>query len=104
MATVKIKIEFVKCLVYIFKTLHYKKMLQSISLKTEKPMIMKRKDAKSYGTKNLIEGIYKHGDKCLVIEDVITSGSSIIETVQVGKKIFCFYGVFKSYFKCFNYF
>jgi hypothetical protein len=57
--------------------------LKAISLHSEKPMIMRRKEAKSHGTKNLIEGDYKPGYKCLVIEDVITSGSSVIETVNV---------------------
>ncbi len=56
---------------------------KAISLASEKPMIMRRKEAKSHGTKNLIEGEYKPDDKCLVIEDVITTGSSVIETVNV---------------------
>ena len=45
-------------------------------------MIIKRKEAKSYGTKKLIEGVFKAGDTALIIEDIITSGTSIIETVQ----------------------
>jgi len=57
--------------------------LKAISLRSEKPMIMRRKEAKSHGTKNLIEGNFKPNDRCLVIEDVITSGSSVIETVNV---------------------
>lgn len=54
-----------------------------MSIKTGKSMIFKRKDAKSHGTKSLIEGIFKTGDKCLIIDDVITSGISILETVEV---------------------
>ena len=50
---------------------------------TEKSMIFKRKDVKAHGTKNMIEGVYKKDDKCLIIDDVITSGISIMETVDV---------------------
>ena len=46
-------------------------------------MIFKRKEAKAHGTGKLIEGIYKNGESCLVVDDVITSGVSIWETVQV---------------------
>uniref|UniRef100_A0A914D0Z9 Uridine 5'-monophosphate synthase n=1 Tax=Acrobeloides nanus TaxID=290746 RepID=A0A914D0Z9_9BILA len=45
-------------------------------------MLLKRKEAKSYGTKKLIEGSYEPGKKALIIEDVVTTGSSIIETVE----------------------
>lgn len=53
-----------------------------LSGKQEKPMLIRRKEAKAYGTKKLIEGKYSAGDSCLIIEDIITSGSSILETVS----------------------
>ncbi len=51
-----------------------------MSLDHHIPMIMRRKEKKEYGTKQMIEGEFKAGQRCLIIEDVITTGSSIIET------------------------
>jgi uridine monophosphate synthetase len=53
-----------------------------LSLQHNIPMIFRRKEAKDYGTKKTIEGFYQEGQTCLVIEDVITSGSSILETTK----------------------
>ncbi|XP_061698395.1 uridine 5'-monophosphate synthase [Syngnathoides biaculeatus] len=52
----------------------------------ELPMLIRRKEAKDHGTKRLVEGSYKEGDTCLIIEDTVTSGSSILETVEVLHK------------------
>jgi orotate phosphoribosyltransferase len=51
------------------------------SLRQEVPMVLKRKEKKEHGTGKMCEGIFVKGKKCLVIEDVITSGQSILETI-----------------------
>lgn len=54
-----------------------------ISAQTGLPMLIKRKEAKGYGTKKMLEGIYLPGDKVVLMEDVITSGQSLIETIKI---------------------
>jgi uridine monophosphate synthetase len=53
-----------------------------IAVNQKVPMIMCRKKSKEHGTKKNIEGHFKPGDYCVLIEDLITSGSSILETIE----------------------
>jgi uridine monophosphate synthetase len=52
-----------------------------LSIRQNVPMVLKRKEKKEYGTGKMCEGVFSKGDRCLVIEDVITSGQSILETI-----------------------
>jgi uridine monophosphate synthetase len=54
-----------------------------ISTKYNYPMIMLRKEQKQHGTKKMIEGNFKRGDSCILIEDVITTGASLLESISV---------------------
>lgn len=53
-----------------------------LSVNTNTPMIMKRKETKLYATKKILEGVYKEGQNCLVVEDVVTSGGSLLEVIS----------------------
>ncbi|KAM3717580.1 Uridine 5'-monophosphate synthase [Dirofilaria immitis] len=52
-----------------------------IADRLDKPMLLRRKEIKSYGTKKILEGNYEAKKRALIIEDVVTSGGSILETV-----------------------
>ena len=54
----------------------------TMSLASGIPLIIKRKENKGYGTKRMVEGVYSDGQNCLLVEDVITSGQSLLETID----------------------
>ncbi len=53
-----------------------------ISFKYKIPQILLRKTQKDHGTKNIIEGTFKKGEGCILIEDVVSTGSSIKESIE----------------------
>jgi orotate phosphoribosyltransferase len=44
-----------------------------------------RKQAKDHGTGKLIEGAARVGDRAVVVDDVLTSGGSVIKAVQAAR-------------------
>ncbi|CAL8070856.1 unnamed protein product [Calicophoron daubneyi] len=54
-----------------------------VSIQRGIPMILCRKEAKDYGTKQMIEGLWKPEQECVLIEDVVTTGSSLAAVVQL---------------------
>jgi len=51
------------------------------SLDSGLPFLIVRKEAKEYGTANRIEGPYEEGECVCLVEDVVTSGGALLESV-----------------------
>src|ERR1035437_106290 len=57
-------------------------LASALAIHLSKPLIIKRKEEKAYGSKDSIIGSFNQNDQCLLIEDLITSGESILETKE----------------------
>jgi orotate phosphoribosyltransferase len=68
-----------------------------LSVKLKKPFVIVRKSDKGYGTKRLIEGEFKAGDRVAVIEDILTTGGAVMQACDVLKSenihVTCIIGV-----------
>ncbi len=55
----------------------------ALSLRTGKPLLYPRKEAKAYGMGRAIEGLWLPGERVVVVEDLVTSGGSTLKTVDL---------------------
>ena len=46
------------------------------------PYVIARKQRKDYGTANLVEGRLEEGEEVVVVEDIVTTGTSLVEAVE----------------------
>lgn len=58
-------------------------LVVALSLETNIPYVIIRKEKREHGTSKQIEGAEVKGKKVLVIEDVTTSGGSVIKTIKI---------------------
>lgn len=56
------------------------------SLASGKPAVLVRNKKKGYGTGKLYEGRLEKGDRVLLVEDVVTTGSQVLEAAEVLKE------------------
>lgn len=53
----------------------------AMALRGGRPMVYPRREAKGYGTQRRIEGVFRPGQRALVVDDVLTSGGAKLEAV-----------------------
>jgi len=58
-------------------------LVVALSLETNIPYVIIRKEKREHGTSKQIEGISVKNKKVLVIEDVTTSGGSVVNTIKI---------------------
>ncbi|WP_258083594.1 orotate phosphoribosyltransferase [Thermococcus thermotolerans] len=58
----------------------------ALSLETGKPLVIVRKKPKGHGTGSQIEGEVMPGDRILLVEDVTTTGGSVLKAAEVLEK------------------
>ncbi|MFZ3382700.1 MAG: orotate phosphoribosyltransferase [Candidatus Methanoperedens sp.] len=58
----------------------------AVSLETDLPLIIIRKEAKEYGTKGQIVGDFIKNSTVLMVEDVATTGGSVLKAIKLLKE------------------
>jgi orotate phosphoribosyltransferase len=58
-------------------------LVVSLSLETGLPYVIVRKEKREHGTSKQMEGADVKGKKVLIIEDVTTSGGSVVKTIKI---------------------
>ena len=55
----------------------------AVSLEMNVPLVYPRKEVKAYGTGKRVEGVWTAGQTAVLVEDLITSGKSIVEATRL---------------------
>jgi uridine monophosphate synthetase len=59
----------------------------AVSLLMDIPMVYPRKTPKAYGMGKLVEGKYEAGQTAVTIDDITTSGDSILQTIKAVESV-----------------
>jgi orotate phosphoribosyltransferase len=54
----------------------------ALSLETDIPFLIVRREAKEYGTAREVEGVWKKGERVVLVEDVLTTASQAIAAAK----------------------
>ena len=52
------------------------------SVAADVPYVIARKQRKDYGTANLVEGRLEEGEEVVVLEDIVTTGTSLVDAIE----------------------
>ncbi|KEF41969.1 MAG: bifunctional orotidine 5'-phosphate decarboxylase/orotate phosphoribosyltransferase [Cyanobium sp. CACIAM 14] len=52
-----------------------------LSLQLRKPLLYPRKEVKAHGARRLIEGDFEEGDRVVVVDDILITGTSVLEGI-----------------------
>ena len=53
-----------------------------VAYKLKKPFLYIRRDERTHGTKNLIEGVINPGESILIVDDAATTGGSLLRAIE----------------------
>jgi len=59
----------------------------TLSVLYDNPCVLLRKEKKQHGTAKLLEGDFQKGEELIVVDDILTTGESVIQSL---KKLSCF--------------
>lgn len=54
----------------------------AVGFKLHRPLLQPRKVIKTHGTKSSVEGVFKQGDRVILLDDLITKGDAKLEAIE----------------------
>jgi len=62
-------------------------VVTATSLRSGLPFVIVRKEVKGYGTQNRLEGVFEPGSLTCLVEDVVTSGGALLESIEALRAV-----------------